>query len=93
MSLCRPVDALGRIVIPMEIRRSVGIREGTLVDIRTSGKHIIMQKYREGCTECGELPIAVELQGIKLCKRCVKKINAKSQEKSKTEDEQGLNDE
>ena len=43
--IVRRVDDLGRVVIPKEIRRSVGIREGEALEIFVEDKKVIFQKY------------------------------------------------
>lgn len=41
----RRIDELGRIVIPKEIRRNLGIRDGENVEIFTDNDSIILKKY------------------------------------------------
>ncbi len=41
----RRIDELGRIVIPKEIRRNLGIRDGENVEIFTDSDSIILKKY------------------------------------------------
>ena len=41
----RRIDELGRIVIPKEIRRNLGIRDGENVEIYTDSDNIILKKY------------------------------------------------
>lgn len=43
--IIRRVDDLGRIVIPKEIRRQAGIREGTPMEIFISSEGIMLKKY------------------------------------------------
>ncbi len=43
--IIRRVDDLGRIVIPKEIRRTLGITDGTPMELFTEGKKLIIQKY------------------------------------------------
>ena len=44
--LVRQIDDLGRIVIPKEIRRMLGAREGTSFSITTAGNKVILEPYR-----------------------------------------------
>ena len=39
------VDDLGRIVIPREIRRTLGVTDGTPMELFAEGKKLIIQKY------------------------------------------------
>ena len=43
--LTRRIDDLGRIAIPKELRRSLGIREGDALDINLNGKKIVIKKH------------------------------------------------
>ena len=43
----RKIDELGRIVIPKEIRKNLGIRDGEALEIFTSEDSIILKKYYE----------------------------------------------
>lgn len=43
--IIRRVDDLGRIVLPKEVRRKVGISEGTPMEILTSDEGIVLKKY------------------------------------------------
>ncbi len=51
--IVRPVDQLGRIVIPCELRKSLEIDCGSLVEIFVDGDSIILQKYERTCALCG----------------------------------------
>lgn len=43
--IVRRVDDLGRIVIPKEVRRTLGIMEGTPMELFVDGNKVIFQKY------------------------------------------------
>lgn len=43
--IVRRVDDLGRVVIPKEIRRSMGIKEGEPLEIFTEGDAVIFRRY------------------------------------------------
>ncbi|MBQ3431402.1 MAG: AbrB/MazE/SpoVT family DNA-binding domain-containing protein, partial [Clostridia bacterium] len=44
--IVRPLDAVGRIVLPMEIRKKLGITErNDALEIYTEGDKIILKKY------------------------------------------------
>ena len=44
--IIRKVDGLGRIVIPMEVRRSLEIYENDHVSIGVDGETIVLQRHR-----------------------------------------------
>lgn len=51
--IVRRVDELGRIVLPIELRRVLGIQEKDKLEIYTEGDTIILHKYAPGCVFCG----------------------------------------
>lgn len=51
--IVRRVDDLGRIVIPMELRRTLGIGVKDPIAIFVEGDRIILQKHRDACAICG----------------------------------------
>lgn len=55
--IVRKVDELGRLVIPMELRRSLGIEVKDPVEIFVEGDQIILQKYKPNmaCAVTGEV--------------------------------------
>ena len=53
--IVRPVDPLGRVVIPRELRTRYGLEEGTPIEIFTKGNEIILKKFNPRvCAECGK---------------------------------------
>jgi transcriptional pleiotropic regulator of transition state genes len=50
--IVRRVDDLGRIVIPMELRRTLGINVKDPLSISVDGEKIILQKHRDSCVVC-----------------------------------------
>lgn len=53
--MVRKIDKLGRVVIPMELRRTMGIDEKDPLEIYVDGEKIVLQKYRPGCIFCGTI--------------------------------------
>jgi len=51
--IIRRIDELGRIVLPIELRRSLDIEEKDLLQITLDGDHILLRKYRPSCIFCG----------------------------------------
>ena len=49
----RKVDELGRIVIPIELRRTMGIEEKDALEIYVDSEKIILKKYEPACIFCG----------------------------------------
>lgn len=44
--IVRKVDELGRVVLPIELRRSLGIAEKDALEIFIDGNQIVLQKYQ-----------------------------------------------
>lgn len=53
----RKIDELGRIVLPKELRRTLGIAEKDPIEIFVEGEKIILQKYKsyDACTITGDI--------------------------------------
>jgi len=74
--ISRPVDALGRIVIPMEIRNSLGVKTKDTLDIFVEGDKIILRKSGESCVFCDEREDVVAFEGKKICRTCLYKLSS-----------------
>lgn len=70
--IVRKIDELGRVVIPMELRRSLNIGDKAALEIYTEGDDIILRKYAPGCKCCGEVNGLVSVNGLSLCGKCVR---------------------
>ncbi|NFI30666.1 AbrB/MazE/SpoVT family DNA-binding domain-containing protein [Clostridium botulinum] len=76
--ITRKVDSLGRIVLPMELRKTLEIKgadhgEGTPLEIFVEGSDIILRKYSSGgCHCCDEQKDLVNVMGIDICQKCLK---------------------
>ncbi|TKI86738.1 AbrB/MazE/SpoVT family DNA-binding domain-containing protein [Bacillus mycoides] len=53
--VARKVDELGRVVIPVELRRTLGITEGTALDFHVDGENIVLRKQDKSCFVTGEV--------------------------------------
>lgn len=71
----RPIDQLGRIVIPKELRRTLDIEVGDPLEIFVDGEEVILRKYEPGCVFCGNVKYIVEFKGKKICTNCIETIS------------------
>lgn len=71
----RKVDELGRIVIPIELRRTMGIEEKDALEIYVDNEKIILKKYEPACIFCGNAENVVNYKGKNLCKLCLDEIS------------------
>ncbi len=72
--IVRRVDELGRVVIPIELRRAFDIGEKDGIEIFTEGDSIILKKYTRGCTFCGSAKGVKEFMGKDVCEACIAKM-------------------
>lgn len=68
--IVRRVDDLGRIVLPVELRRVYGIEERDALEIFTQGDQIVLRKYLPLCLFCGSGAEVVAFQGKSVCGKC-----------------------
>ncbi|MGX5489161.1 AbrB/MazE/SpoVT family DNA-binding domain-containing protein [Bacillus cereus] len=62
--VARKVDELGRVVIPIELRRTLGIAEGTALGFHVEGENIVLRKQDKSCFVTGEVSESnIELLG------------------------------
>ena len=71
--IVRQVDQLGRIVLPIELRRTLDIAERDSLEIFTEDDKIILRKYTPGCIFCGETD-AAPFKGQLICAACRKEL-------------------
>ena len=74
--IVRPVDALGRVVIPVELRRNLGIGVNDSLEIFVDGEKIILKKYQPACIFCGEANHVRSIHGKLLCENCIKELKS-----------------
>jgi transcriptional pleiotropic regulator of transition state genes len=72
--IVRKVDELGRIVLPIELRRTLNIEIRDPMEIYVDGEAIMLKKYTPACILCGEAGDLVEYKGKKVCRDCLSKI-------------------
>lgn len=72
--IVRNIDELGRIVIPMEIRKRLDIHPGDGIEISVNGQSIMLQKYSSACIFCGGSSSLSEFKGKIVCEKCKKEL-------------------
>ena len=72
--MVRPIDELGRVVLPKEIRRSFDLSPKDSVEIFTDGDKIILQKYAPACIFCGNADNVIYYNNKRICADCIDKI-------------------
>jgi transcriptional pleiotropic regulator of transition state genes len=69
--IVRKVDELGRVVIPIELRRTLNIDKKDALEIYVDGEHIILKKYQPACIFCNDARDVVLYRGKNICKNCL----------------------
>ena len=72
----RKVDELGRIVLPIELRKMMDISVRDAVEIFTEGDSIVLKKYQPACVFCDDAADVVYFNGKRLCPKCIETIKA-----------------
>ena len=75
--IVRKVDELGRIVLPIEMRRTLDIAEKDALEIYVDGESIILRKYQAACVFCDSTKNIVDFKGRNVCADCIAKLNEK----------------
>ena len=68
--IVRKVDELGRIVMPIELRRTMGISIKDPIEIYVDGERIILKKYEPACMFCGNAEEVIHFKGKNICREC-----------------------
>lgn len=71
----RKIDELGRIVLPVELRRTLDIEVRDSMEIFVDGDNIILKQYRPCCIFCGDGSDIITYKGKNICRNCVEKMN------------------
>ncbi len=75
-SIVRKVDNLGRIVLPVELRRIMDIEIKDPVEIFVDEDKIILKKYQVACIFCKNTDDVIDFMDKKVCKDCISKLKA-----------------
>ena len=73
--IVRNIDELGRVVVPKELRKKLGIANTDPVEIYVEGEKIILTKYRPACHFCGSVDNVVEFKDKIVCKSCIGELS------------------
>ena len=72
--IVRKVDDLGRVVIPIELRRTLGIEEKDSLEIYVDGECIILKKYQPSCIFCGNAEQVQQFKEKNICIHCLDEL-------------------
>jgi len=72
--IIRRIDDLGRVVIPVEMRRVLDIGEREALSISLENNAIVLRRARTGCVFCGAGKDVMDFRGKLVCPRCVRQL-------------------
>ncbi len=75
--IVRRVDELGRIVLPIELRRTLDISVKDSLEIYVDGTSIMLKKYEPACIFCGSTQDISVFKGKTVCTECLKDLSQK----------------
>lgn len=73
--IVRKVDELGRVVLPIELRRTLDIDIKDSLEIYVENDSIILRKYEPACLFCGNSTDVQEFKGKNICNNCIKELH------------------
>ena len=71
----RKVDELGRIVLPIETRKRLGLGPKDPVEIFVEKDRVILKKYEPTCIFCGNSDDIVMYKEKRVCKSCLEELS------------------
>ena len=72
--IIRKIDDLGRIVLPIELRRTLDISERDELEICMENDRIILQKFEPACVFCGSFQNLIQYRHTNVCEDCLKRL-------------------
>ena len=72
--IVRPVDPLGRVVIPVELRRTLNIKTADSLEVFVDGDFIMLKKYEPACIFCGDAKDVENIRGKNVCRKCLEEL-------------------
>ena len=72
--IVRKVDELGRIVLPIEMRRTLDIAEKDALEIYVEGSSVILKKNKSSCIFCDSSKDITVFRGKNICPKCLKEL-------------------
>lgn len=74
--IVRKVDELGRIVLPIELRRTLDIDIKDPIEIFVDDEYILLKKYEPACVFCGNAKNVRRIKEKNVCEDCLKELKS-----------------
>ena len=75
--IVRRIDELGRVVLPIELRRTMNLEVRDPVEIFMEGDSIVLRKYEASCLFCGGSHQLTTFRGKQICSDCLRQLKEK----------------
>jgi len=75
VGVVRKVDNLGRVVLPIELRRRLNLANEDSVEIYVEGDAIILKRWEPTCIFCGSIEDSKLYKNRVICKKCLEEIH------------------
>ena len=72
--IVRRIDELGRIVLPIEIRKNLSLSSRDAVEIFVNEDTIVLKKYQPACIFCEDAKDVITFHGKNVCTTCAKRL-------------------
>ncbi len=72
--IVRKVDELGRVVLPMELRKVMDINIKDPMEIYVDNEFIVLKKYLPACIFCNSADDVTVYEGKSICRECLNKL-------------------
>lgn len=72
--IVRKVDELGRIVLPVELRRTMDIDVRDPLEIYVDGSNVVLKKYSPSCIFCGQAENVLHYRNRNVCEECLHEL-------------------
>ncbi len=72
--IVRKLDNLGRIVLPIELRKTLKLEDNAAMEIFTEGDSIVLRKYETCCAFCGSTKNTTSFKDKCVCQKCIEKL-------------------
>lgn len=72
--IVRRIDELGRVVLPVELRRTLGLDVRDPVEVFVEEDAIILRKYQPNCIFCGSSKTVTKFRGKAICADCRRQL-------------------
>jgi transcriptional pleiotropic regulator of transition state genes len=72
--IVRQMDSLGRIVLPIELRRTLDIAQKDSLEIYVEEDRIVLKKYEPTCIFCENTRDIIDYKGKNICPSCLKEL-------------------